>query len=127
MFTFIHYPCMGPTYNESERMLHMVVMRRKICQKLITGEKDHVRHHNGMSIHVGQDGAELAQKTVRSALDDLICYDAHIATSKFLYLISTLNDLCFYISYTNGVVDGSSDYRPWTHTEKLSKHAFFYE
>ena len=37
MFTFIHYPCMGPTYNESERMLHMVVMRRKICQKLITG------------------------------------------------------------------------------------------
>ena len=33
--------------------------------------KDHVQHHNDVSAHVGQDGAELVRKTVRSLLGDL--------------------------------------------------------
>ena len=32
--------------------------------------KDHVRYHNDVSTHVGQDGAELVRKTVRSILGD---------------------------------------------------------
>ena len=36
LFTFIRYPGMEPTNNESERMLHKVVIHRKIRQKLVT-------------------------------------------------------------------------------------------
>ena len=36
--------------------------------------KDHVRYHNDMPAHVGQDGAELVRKTVRSLLGDLTYY-----------------------------------------------------
>ena len=36
--------------------------------------EDHVRHHNDMPAHVGQDGAELIQKTVGSVLDNLTYY-----------------------------------------------------
>ena len=36
LFTFIRYPGMDPTNNESERMLRKVVIHRKIRQKLVT-------------------------------------------------------------------------------------------
>ena len=36
LFTFIRYPGMEPTNNESERMLRKVVIHRKIRQKLVT-------------------------------------------------------------------------------------------
>ena len=36
--------------------------------------KDHVRHHNDVPAHVGQTGAELVRKTVRSILGDLTYY-----------------------------------------------------
>ena len=36
LFTFIRYPCMDPTNNESERMLRKVAIHRKIRQKLVT-------------------------------------------------------------------------------------------
>ena len=36
LFTFMRYPGMKPTNNESERMLHKAVIRRKIRQKLVT-------------------------------------------------------------------------------------------
>ncbi len=41
--------------------------------------EDHVRHHNDMSIHVGQVGAEPVRKTVRGVLGNLTsCLpDAH--------------------------------------------------
>ena len=60
--------------NESERMLYREVIRRKIRQKLVTVGGNHVRHHNDMPAHVGQEGAELVQKAVRSLLGDLTYY-----------------------------------------------------
>ena len=36
--------------------------------------EDHMRYYNDMSVHVGQDGAELIRKTVRSILGDLLYY-----------------------------------------------------
>ena len=36
LFTFIRYPGMEPTNNESERMLRKVVIHRKIRQKIVT-------------------------------------------------------------------------------------------
>ena len=36
--------------------------------------EDHVRHHNDMLAHVGQDEVELVQKTVRSVMGDLASY-----------------------------------------------------
>ena len=36
LFTFIRYPGMEPTNNESERMLRKVVIHRRIRQKLVT-------------------------------------------------------------------------------------------
>ena len=36
--------------------------------------EDHVRHHNDVPAHVGQTGAELVRKTVRSILGDLTAY-----------------------------------------------------
>ena len=36
LFTFVRYPDMEPTNNESEHMLRKVAIHRRMCQKLIT-------------------------------------------------------------------------------------------
>ena len=49
----------------------MVVMRRKIHQRMVTRKESYVRC---MPAHVGQTGTELVRKTVRSVLDFLTCH-----------------------------------------------------
>ena len=49
----------------------MVVMRRKIHQRMVTRKESRVRC---MPAHVGQTGTELVRKTVRSVLGFLTCH-----------------------------------------------------
>ena len=63
LFTFMRYPGMKPTDNESERMLHKAVIRRKIRQKMVNRRReDHVLHHNDMHDHVGDLGLNWLEK-----------------------------------------------------------------
>ena len=58
-----------PETDCTETYAHCYTPKTGNCQR-----KYHVRHHNDMPAHVGQDGAELVRRTVRSVLDDLTYY-----------------------------------------------------
>ena len=42
------------------------------------GREDYVWHHNDLLSHVGQTGADLTRKTVRSVLGDLTSYAGYM-------------------------------------------------
>ena len=59
--------------------------------------EDHVRYHNDMPAHVGQDGVELVRKTVGSVLDYLASYDVGTIT---LYIGYTMTEIRSTKKYT---------------------------
>ena len=56
-------------------MLRKVAIRRKNVKSRLTVGGNRVRHHKDVPAHVGQDGAELVEKTVRSVMVDITSYN----------------------------------------------------
>ena len=94
LFTFIRYPGMDPTNNESERMLRKVVIHRKIRQKLVTvGGKIMFSIIITCLLTWGR-WAELVRKTVRRVLGDL---SSHLCVLIFRHSIVIYAGSSFHI------------------------------